>query len=280
MYNLRYHIASLVGVFLALSLGLILGGLVVQRGAVDRQQGALVDGLRKEFSTLRAENRALTEKNGTLSVFSEDMSRDWVDGQLVGKSVIVVSSAGRSDGARAAVDSVQSAGGTAVSVVLLKPGFGLQDEKVRSLLSSEADTPESAESIATSLVAEWKAVTTERPLTAALQEAGVLDIEGLEPGTPATGLVDLAAQGGRPSADGLALAAAFAAEDGRSVAAEVPLAKAGLAAVAWARKIPAIDTLGTEIGRYSLVALLTGAKPEYYGTGQAASAPYPPPSPE
>ena len=31
MYNLRYHIASLAGVFLALALGLILGGLVVSQ---------------------------------------------------------------------------------------------------------------------------------------------------------------------------------------------------------------------------------------------------------
>ena len=38
MYNIRYHIASLVAVFLALALGLVLGGLVVRQGGFDKQQ--------------------------------------------------------------------------------------------------------------------------------------------------------------------------------------------------------------------------------------------------
>ena len=43
MYNIRYHIASLVAVFLALALGLVLGGLVVQQGTFSKQQKALVE---------------------------------------------------------------------------------------------------------------------------------------------------------------------------------------------------------------------------------------------
>ena len=114
MYNLRYHIASLVGVFLALALGLVLGGLVVQRGTVDRQQGALVEGLRNEFATLRAENKLLTEQNQILSGFSQDMTREWIADRLVGKNVLVLAHAGRTDGLGAATEAIRSAGGTPV----------------------------------------------------------------------------------------------------------------------------------------------------------------------
>ena len=52
MYNLRYHIASLVAVFLALAVGLLLGTVVVERGELDRAaddaRGGPADGLRRD----------------------------------------------------------------------------------------------------------------------------------------------------------------------------------------------------------------------------------------
>ena len=59
MYNLRYHIASLVAVFLALSVGLVLGSIVVERGTLDEQREALVTSLQQEFTELNAENKLL-----------------------------------------------------------------------------------------------------------------------------------------------------------------------------------------------------------------------------
>ena len=48
MYNVRYHIASLVSVFLALALGLVLGGLIVDKTPAT-SQSSLVTGLKQEF---------------------------------------------------------------------------------------------------------------------------------------------------------------------------------------------------------------------------------------
>ena len=59
MYNIRYHIASLVAVFLALALGLVLGGLVVRQGGFDQQQSAIVSGLQKDFTKLKRQNTTL-----------------------------------------------------------------------------------------------------------------------------------------------------------------------------------------------------------------------------
>ena len=54
MYNLRYHIASLVAVFLALSVGLLLGTVVAERGMITDQTGALVADLQARFDEIQA----------------------------------------------------------------------------------------------------------------------------------------------------------------------------------------------------------------------------------
>ena len=55
MYNIRYHIASLASVFLALALGLVLGGLIVDK-TPSSAQSVLVTGLKQEFEILRVDN--------------------------------------------------------------------------------------------------------------------------------------------------------------------------------------------------------------------------------
>jgi hypothetical protein len=91
----------------------------------------------------------------------------------------------------------------------------------------------------------------------------------------AAALVDVAARNGKPDQGGLALAMAFGLQDVMAVAGESSTVKSGLAQSAWDHKVPAFDSLGTEVGRYSLVALLSGAKPGLYGSGGSATAAYP-----
>jgi len=277
MYNLRYHIASLVGVFLALALGLVLGGLVVQRGTVDRQQGALVKGLRSEFTTLRAENKALTAENAILNDFSADMSGAWIADRLVGKNVLVFAHAGRTDGLRATTEAIQAAGGTPITVTVADVDFGLKDAAVRSSLASATEfSPDLVASVATSLASEWAEPTRERPVTQQLVSAGVLTTEGFDPGMAAFAMVDVASTNGKTDSGSLALAAAFAKQDRVAVVAETPGSKSDAAVLAADRKLSAFNTLGTATGSYTLIALLTGAEPGFYGIGEGVDAVYPP----
>jgi len=277
MYNLRYHIASLVGVFLALALGLVLGGLVVQRGTVDRQQGALVAGLRSEFATLRADNRELTNRNEVLTAFSADMTDAWAAGRLTDKNVVLLTTAGRSDGLQAATEAVRAAGGNPIVVTVSDVDFALADDDVRSAVASgSAFSPELVASVATSLAAEWTGPAQTRPLTRALVDAGALTVEGLDPGMEADALVDVASIAPRTDAAPLAVASAFERGGAPAVVAQTPTSKSTAVVSAAERELSAFDTLGTEVGRYTLVALLTGAEPGFYGTHDAAVAPYPP----
>jgi len=278
MYNLRYHIASLVGVFLALALGLVLGGLVVQRGTIDRQQGSLIAGLQEEFAGLREENAELVSDNERSSAFSAMLTDQWIADRLVGKNIVVLSGSGRTDGTQAAVNAIESAGGTAVEVTIIKPGLALDDATIESLFGQSA--PESSEvtqSIVASLALEWRGPTTERPVTTALIDAGVLDVDGLDPGMATVGLVNLAVAQEGPDTSALGIALAYAGEKTTVIGAESPSRKTGVAGALAQRGFSGVDTLGTSIGRYSLVALLSGARPGFYGLSEAAAAAFPSP---
>lgn len=277
MYNLRYHIASLVGVFLALALGLVLGGIVVERGAVERQQGALIKGLENEYSDLRAENRGLAEENQLMKAYATLITDGWSADRLKGRTVLVLTNAGRESGSSDVVKAIESAGGAVATVVITKAGLGLDDDATRAAVASLAGDPDRPlESIAASLVAEWTAPNGERPLTEALVEAEVISVDGLRERVMVTGLVDVARDDGDADAAGIALAKAFS-DVGPSVAAQLATEDTGVATAARAAGVPAFDTLGSDVGRYTLIALLTGASPGYYGTGAGALALFPTP---
>ncbi len=274
MYNLRYHIASLVGVFLALALGLVLGGLVVQRGTIDKQQGSLVEGLQREFATLRADNEVLEADNERLSELSDVLVDAWVADRLVGKNVVVIAPADSGDGESAST-AVSAAGGNPILVTLSDAQWAAS---IVSEPADPADVSASSEvtaSVVASLVAEWQGPTTDRPVTERLIEADVISVEGLEPGMAAAGVINLASWGDEPDATALAIAAGMGETDVVAIAAQTPDSTSRLAATSAGAGLSAIDTLGTSMGRYSLVALLAGAQPGYYGLAEQASAPFP-----
>jgi len=267
----------LPGPFLALALGLVLGGLIVQRGTFSAQPAALVDALRKEFSDLRDENGKLTTENEQLSALTGDMVDAWATDRLTGRTIVIVTNRGRADGLAAAQAAVEDAGGTAAVATILAPDLGLEGDETSSRVASLAPDPERPlESIAASLAIEWFGPPEQRVLTEALVDEGLLSISGLEDDTQAAGLVDIAAADDRPDLAGLALAVAAKEALSPSVAAETPTAKTGVAAAGAEQEVAAFDTLGTEVGRYTLITLLSELSTGYYGTAATADALFPP----
>lgn len=276
MFNIRYHIASLVGVFLALALGLVLGGLVVQQGTVERQQSALVDGLRKEFAQIREDNQRLSDENEALSGFSDQLTSDWTAGRLDGATILVVAANGQDADVRTTVRAIEGAGGVAAVATILAPRLGIETDEVRSLLSSASIEAGDMESVASSLAAEFGFALQKRPLVRALGEVGVLEVEGLSAGTAVAGVVDLAAVDGVADEAGIALAVAYD-RIGAAVAASSADSDNDVSELADASNLATLDHLGTPPGRYSLIALLTGAQKGHYGTGEQATALFPAP---
>ena len=277
MYNLRYHIASLVAVFLSLALGLVLGGLVVQQGTFDRQQKAIVAGLQRDFARLNSDNKELSAESEMLRGYASQMTSAWTSGRLKGRSVVVLTSGDKNEGLQSAIASIQDAGGTAAVVTLAKKNFGLGDAKIedaaRSVIGTTTDLGTGVEG---ALTAEWTQPLATRPLTDALVRAGAITVTGMKPSVAATQALDIAAFGRKPDQTALGIAQAYADAGFYAVGAQTVSSGTGVAAAASALKLSAFDTLGTEIGRFTLVALFTGGQQGYFSVADRASSPYPP----
>ena len=102
MINFRYHVVSIVAVFLALGIGIIMGTSVIDRAVVDRLEGQQrslsknVDGVRSENSRLSAQ---LRKEQSATSRLADEGSQRLLNGTLTGTPVLVVGSrGGKADG--------------------------------------------------------------------------------------------------------------------------------------------------------------------------------------
>jgi len=87
--SLRYHIVSLVAVFLALALGIVVGSTVLQEGTVSVLR-ATSDRVRKESDENSRRNVELAKQNGDLQRFGASVLPQLVQDRLKGRSVVLV----------------------------------------------------------------------------------------------------------------------------------------------------------------------------------------------
>lgn len=91
MFDFRYHLVSLVAVFLALTIGLLLGSLVADKGVLARQQERLMDSVRADVGKLAERNYALEREVNDLRAFREQVLAPAVRDRLKDKRVAVIS---------------------------------------------------------------------------------------------------------------------------------------------------------------------------------------------
>lgn len=155
MINFRYHIVSLIAVFLALAIGVIMGSAVIDRAIVNRledQQHSLekrLTGIESENDALRTENRDLTE---TADQLAEQGSERLLADALIGVPVLVVADRGvESNGFDDLLSLLGTAGAEQRGTVWLNDRFTLdKDDEVRDLAGAlNAPTTMSADALRT-----------------------------------------------------------------------------------------------------------------------------------
>jgi len=108
--NLRYHIVSLVAVFLALALGMVVGSTVLNEGTAKTQR-ALGELLRRTSQQTQAENNALHGQVKNYEDFGKAVLPVLAHNKLKGRSVVLVDTDRVDDGTRAKViEALQAAG--------------------------------------------------------------------------------------------------------------------------------------------------------------------------
>ncbi len=280
MYNLRYHIASMVAVFLALAVGLLLGTVVVERGMVSRQRAALVEGLQADFTTIRETNDSLEKQNEQMNSFAAEAYDALARDALKGRTVVVLADPSRGDAVAKSVEAVKGAGGSAVVASFAGAELGLTDKgaakSVSGLLNAKG-SKDLAAGAALALAREWASADAARPVTKALTESGRLSLEGLRADTAVSGVVVAGTLNGKPDPTLLTLAEAMRASGISAAGVESTKRPTGMARAAAEKGMSAVDDVDLPLGRLSLTWILAKRASGHFGVGEDADYAYPKP---
>ncbi|MCL4554487.1 MAG: copper transporter [Actinobacteria bacterium] len=277
MYNLRYHVASLVAVFLALTVGLLLGTVVAERGVLDRQREALVAGLQKDFAALSEANSRLSQDNDAHAEFIDSALPTLVGGRLDGATVAILIAEGQNEDAYSAtVDAVLEAGGQPLRVAISEPGFSLDETQTLEAVATlfPPTTTDLRASVITSLAAELS-TTGPRPVSDALRELGVLGGEVLPDDVGVRGLAVMASWEDGPDALAVELGVQLAARGVAVLGVEGTTARAGLVLAAVEGGLSAVDHVDTPQGAYSVVMVLAQQAQGHFGLLDEADGRFP-----
>lgn len=97
MIDFRYHVVSIVAVFLALAVGLVLGASFLSSAQIDILKGQITSANNAK-SSLENDNRAMQNANKQLQEYINETKENLVNNQLFNGYVVVVRAAGSDDG--------------------------------------------------------------------------------------------------------------------------------------------------------------------------------------
>ena len=126
MINFRFHLVSLVAVFLALALGIIMGYGVLGQPTVEGLQNR-IDTVEGRISSVRRENDQLHDQVDRLQGFVDDSAPFAVSGRLPATPVVMLAARGvDGDRVRDVVALARAAGGAVPGIVWLESKWALE----------------------------------------------------------------------------------------------------------------------------------------------------------
>jgi hypothetical protein len=186
MINFRFHIASLIAVFLALAVGVVMGSTVIDRAIVDSLRSR-IDTVEKRADAQRADNARLQAEVQQLQGFV-DASAPWTVAGALSTPVAALAVRGvDADQAKAQVELLRRGGATTPGILWLEEPWNLstpaQVDALRSAVGSTARNRAAVRhdgeaALATRLTAG--ADGTQPDLLQALLDAGFLSWEGVD----------------------------------------------------------------------------------------------------
>jgi hypothetical protein len=141
--DLRYHIASLVAVFLALGLGILVGSTILSVDTLEKQQEQIAERLENHLQELREENQAVRAQ--VLAIEAEmELQKQFlreslprlVAGQLEGRRIALVQTAAYPVETELQ-NLLKAAGAEVVSVTTIPGGLELADHEQHLLALGE-----------------------------------------------------------------------------------------------------------------------------------------------
>jgi|SRR5262249_36441344 len=280
MFDLRYHVASLAAVFLALLIGILVGVGIADRGYVDKAQRGLLEQrisqLQSDLDAARKNADSLKTQQRATEAFVTDTYPELMANRLRGKNVALVFLGPVDPHIKTSLDQALADSGARGWVRVRALKLPLDVPQVDKSLAvdpklaryvGDSRLPALGKSLAEELAAGGKA-----PLWTNLAEQIVAERTGSEQ-LPADGVIVV--RTARKQYDGTA--AFLRGFYSGLIAAPVPvvgveMADASQSAVqAFQRNgLSSVDDADQPIGRFALALLLSGAKAGHYGIKSSA----------
>ncbi len=154
MINFRFHLASLIAIFLALALGVVVGAGVIDRGVVDPLNGRL-DSVESKADRIQGENDVLRGENSELTDAIDAMQCPAVDNTLLAEDIGIVAVRGVDDAAvKNTIAAATCGGGTVTGTLWLEDKWALaNDDDVAAMAQAVGSSSKRKETVRT---AAWK----------------------------------------------------------------------------------------------------------------------------
>jgi len=286
--DLKYHIASLVAVFLALGIGIFIGTTMIGSDVILKQQERLVMSLQEKFDSLREENQKAAETIAELEAeraLQEEFNRlvfpVLVQGKLQGRNIAIINTYCKEEHdflvnvLRMAGANVQSLTGVNLSL-LEKPEL---HQEITQLLGLEGESEQNsvlqtfARRLSLALISGR-----DQEFVGFLEEKGILKISGSY-GLPVEDVVII---GGRVNKDDvsikffdLVLAKTLKSNGIKVYGVEDTKVPVSCMRYYQSAQIPTVDNIDTIYGQFALIRALEGF-PGNYGVKDTADSFLPP----
>jgi hypothetical protein len=141
MINFRFHVVSLIAIFLALALGVVVGAGVIDRGVVDTLNSRL-DRVEAKSDAIQLENDKLKAAQTRDAEFIQSMEPFALPGRLAGEQVGIIAVRGvDNDRVTRAVAAIEEAGGQVSGILWLESKLGLPGRDDPKTLAAAIDDP-------------------------------------------------------------------------------------------------------------------------------------------
>ena len=308
MISFRYHLVSIIAVFLALALGIVVGTTALN-GPITKDLRHQVDALKSDRKSLSGQVAALQGQVGNADKFAVLYGGQIVKGSLTGQNVLILGLPGASEGIKDGLaKEVAAAGGVVTGRVQLTGDY--TDPKRAGDITSLAtgavhpigltyppvdDAGQLGGALLAYVLLGKGQPTDLKQVLAGFSSLNMVKVEGNDKVAPATA-VFVVASGSLPADDSggktqLALITQLQQKDGHAVVVGDLLSATGGGVIDLVRTddadksaVSTVDNADTAVGKIAAVLALSGAvRPEpntvvgHYGTGHGAGALFPEP---
>jgi hypothetical protein len=276
---MRYHVISLVAVFLALGIGILLGTTLVERGLVAEQKSQIAS-LKKTFEDIKTKNNQLHDQLDAYTRYANESRPYMVTNMLPGKTYAVVTTKSPDQASMGSINAgLLAAGATAPVTITISNADAFNNQAVVANLATLFQMPPNPVDLKARVFAEivnQLASASNTGILVTLQQLGVIEVHGAL-AAPVSGTILLGSvEAGALDKTDVPLIKAFVATGFPVIGVTGSATESAVLMLYKKNGISTVDDIDTVPGQVALDMSLAG-KPGNYGSGPEATRMLPPP---